>query len=127
MAFRCCVNAICAAIVSAKFREQRPPRAQMAGTFAVAVATWLTVRPGVFSPVPVAELAEEHVGQTGGDQMTLDRKRLADLQVIHAQFNLSRGALKRFSLKVGKGAMPGGVRRGPRLFSYHGMSYQFIE
>src|SRR5512147_1120105 len=86
LSLRSCVNANCMWICSANFREQRPPRAQIGTSVAVAVRTWQTVRLGFFPPVSQAELAEEDVAQTTEDQVPLDGEEPADLEVIHPQF-----------------------------------------
>ena len=89
LAFRCCVNVNCALICSAYFREQRPPRAHKGASFAVAVRTWQRVRSGFFPPMPQAELTEKDMAQAAQDQVSLDRKKLTDLEVIHPQFRLA--------------------------------------
>ena len=86
LAFRCCVKANCAAMVSAYGREQRPPLAHKGASHAVAVRTWHNVRSVFFPSVRLAELAEKHMANAAQNQVPLNRKELAHLEVVHAQF-----------------------------------------
>src|SRR3970040_1758835 len=85
-ALRCCVNANCAAIVSARRREHRPPRTQSGTRAFVVVRNWAMVRPSLFSPMLLAELAQEQMAHAGQHQMSPNRDVLADLEVIQPQF-----------------------------------------
>ena len=87
-ALRSCVIANCAAITSARFREHRPPLYQIGTRNRVAVRTWQTVTSGFFPPLLLAELGQEQMTHAGQDQVALDRKVVADLEVVHAQLGL---------------------------------------
>jgi len=89
LALRCWVRRIGRLIVSATFREHRPPRNQIGTSRAVAVRTWATVRCGFFPPMGLVELGKEQVTDATEDQVPLNRAVRAHLEMIHPQFPLA--------------------------------------
>ena len=89
LAFRSCVKANCATMISAYFREQRPPWAHKGDSHAVAVCTWHNVRSGFSPPMPQAEFDQEGMAHTTQNQMALNRKELAYFKVVHTQFRFA--------------------------------------
>ena len=101
LAFRCCVKANCATMLSAYFREQRPPLAHRGASHAVAVRTWHNVSSRFFPPMPQGKFAQEGMTHTTQNQMTLNRNKLPNFKVVHAQFRFA--ILKRaFNRPVGE-------------------------
>src|SRR3990172_9775625 len=76
-ALRAWVNANCAAMAWASFREQRPPRHHTGTSDRVAVRTWHKVSSVFFIAMGQPELGQEQMAHGGQNQMPLDRDVLA--------------------------------------------------
>jgi hypothetical protein len=88
-ALRACVMANCAAIDSARWREQRPPTIQTGISDRVSSRTWQMVNSGFFPPMGQPKLRQKQMTDARQDQVTHNRGILAHLEMVHTQFRLA--------------------------------------